>query len=423
MQAANAAAMRTALGGITEANQSLSDVTTADVSTTKHGYAPKAPNDATMYLDGTGAYSVPAGGGGGGFGTVTSVSVTTANGVSGSVATATTTPAITLALGAITPTSVAASGALSGTTLSTTGIVTSAGASVNTANALGAFAIDVTKGLNTKTVATEQTFTFSGTPASSNTIFGVKVINSDSVLHTLTIPSSYSQTQNAAITTVIIPASGTLTLQWLYDGTTYNIYGDPPLTTGTGSFVRATSPTLVTPALGTPASGVGTNLTGIPASALVAGVLGASITFGENTSLILDAALSADGKYCGITEAGTAGAALAFGDLVYLAVADSRWELTDADAEATAGPVKIGVCVLAAAADGDPTTLLLWGKIRADAAFPTLTIGAPAYVSTTAGDIQVAQPSGTDDVIRVVGYANTADELFFQPANDYMTHV
>jgi hypothetical protein len=44
--------------------------------------------------------------GGGGSGTVTSVSVTTANGVSGSVANATTTPAITITLGAITPTSV-----------------------------------------------------------------------------------------------------------------------------------------------------------------------------------------------------------------------------------------------------------------------------------------------------------------------------
>jgi hypothetical protein len=42
----------------------------------------------------------------GGSGTVTSVSVVTANGVSGSVATATTTPAITLTLGAITPSSV-----------------------------------------------------------------------------------------------------------------------------------------------------------------------------------------------------------------------------------------------------------------------------------------------------------------------------
>lgn len=46
----------------------------------------------------------------GGTGTVTSVSVTTANGVSGTVATATTTPAITLTLGAITPSAVQVSG-------------------------------------------------------------------------------------------------------------------------------------------------------------------------------------------------------------------------------------------------------------------------------------------------------------------------
>jgi hypothetical protein len=47
-------------------------------------------------------------------GTVTTVSVTTANGVSGSVANPTTTPAITVTLGAITPTSVTAGGSLSG---------------------------------------------------------------------------------------------------------------------------------------------------------------------------------------------------------------------------------------------------------------------------------------------------------------------
>jgi hypothetical protein len=51
-------------------------------------------------------------------GTVTSVSVTTANGVSGIVATATTTPAISLTLGAITPSSVAASGTVTGSNLS-----------------------------------------------------------------------------------------------------------------------------------------------------------------------------------------------------------------------------------------------------------------------------------------------------------------
>jgi hypothetical protein len=51
-------------------------------------------------------------------GTVTSVSVTTANGVSGTVTNPTTTPAISLALGAITPSSVAASGNVTGSNLS-----------------------------------------------------------------------------------------------------------------------------------------------------------------------------------------------------------------------------------------------------------------------------------------------------------------
>jgi hypothetical protein len=53
-----------------------------------------------------GPFAVSGGGAGGGSGTVTAVSVTTANGVSGSVANSTTTPAISLTLGAITPSAV-----------------------------------------------------------------------------------------------------------------------------------------------------------------------------------------------------------------------------------------------------------------------------------------------------------------------------
>lgn len=148
------------------------------------------------------------------------------------------------------------------------------------------------------------------------------------------------------------------------------------------------------------------------------------VSLPENTAIQLDAALSADGKYSGIVlPSQTAGAALAFGDLVYLAAADSRWELADADAEATAGPVMLGMCVLAAAGDGSATTVLLIGKIRADSKFPTLTVSAPAYVGTTAGEIQVVAPSGTGDIIRSVGRASTADEFFFNPSNDYFEHA
>lgn len=68
-----------------------------------------ASGDASKFLRGDGTWATVSAGGGG---TVTSVSVVTANGVSGSVATATTTPAITLTLGNITPTSVTSSGTI-----------------------------------------------------------------------------------------------------------------------------------------------------------------------------------------------------------------------------------------------------------------------------------------------------------------------
>jgi hypothetical protein len=48
-------------GAVTEAKLTLADNTSGNVSTSAHGFAPKSPNDATKYLDGTGAYSVPAG--------------------------------------------------------------------------------------------------------------------------------------------------------------------------------------------------------------------------------------------------------------------------------------------------------------------------------------------------------------------------
>lgn len=147
------------------------------------------------------------------------------------------------------------------------------------------------------------------------------------------------------------------------------------------------------------------------------------VDLGENAGLTLDAALSADGKYSGITEAGTAGAALSFGELCYLQTADSRWEKASADNAPAGHNLKLGMCVLAAAGDGSATKMLLFGKIRADSLFPTLTIGAPVYMSTTAGAIQVAAPSGTTDIVRIVGYGNTGDELYFHPSNDFIELV
>jgi hypothetical protein len=141
---------------------------------------------------------------------------------------------------------------------------------------------------------------------------------------------------------------------------------------------------------------------------------GGMVTVSENVTILLSDSLSADGAYCGIVEAGVAGTTLAFGDLVYLAVADGRWELADADAEATTKP-KLGICVLAAANDGTATRILLFGKVRADANFPSLTVGSPVWVSTAVGDIQATAPNASGDFVRIIGYANTENELFFNP--------
>lgn len=153
-----------------------------------------------------------------------------------------------------------------------------------------------------------------------------------------------------------------------------------------------------------------------------AGTLSGIFTLAESTSIDLDPA-QGDQTWTGITRTGTAGATLAFGDLCYLAAADSRWELTDADSVTTADRL-LGMCVLAAASDGDPTRMLLMGNIRADSKFPAMTIGSAMYISdATAGAIITTIPTGADNVIRRVGYALTADELYFNPSMDSQTTV
>ncbi len=266
------------ISGITEAMLSTSDVTTLDVSISKHGFAPKLSNDVTTFLDGTGAYSVPGGVGGGNV----SNTGTPTNGQMAQWTNATTIQGIATtgsgsAVLATAPTVSA---------LTTTGIFSQAGASVLTGTAITSHVIDVTKIDNFESISANTTYTFSGTPAASNTVFGAKV-TTDGTARTITIPSSISAAQNGAtITSIIVPASTTAFFQWFYDGANYQITGDPVLTTGTGAtYVLATSPTLVTPLLGTPTSGTLTTCTGLPISTGVSGLgTGAATALAANAN-------------------------------------------------------------------------------------------------------------------------------------------
>ena len=152
---------------------------------------------------------------------------------------------------------------------------------------------------------------------------------------------------------------------------------------------------------------------------------GGTITLAENTSIALDPAGSADGKYTGITITGTAGYTQAFGDCVYLDPTDSRWEACDANSAAGADGDSRGMVgmVVSAGTDGTACTILLVGVIRADAKFPTFTINNPIYISETVGSVTQTQPTTTDAVIRVIGSALTADEMYFNPDFAYITHT
>lgn len=130
--------------------------------------------------------------------------------------------------------------------------------------------------------------------------------------------------------------------------------------------------------------------------------------------------LSADEKWSGIVIAGVLGATIAVGDLCYLNADDSRWELVDANLS-DGYDKQLGICVLAGN-DGSATEMLVYGKVRS-AAFPAFTVGSPLYMSETAGDITHTAPTTADSATRKVGIATTAEDLLFNPSNDYYTHI
>jgi hypothetical protein len=190
----------------------------------------------------------------GGSGTVTSVSVVTANGFSGSVATATTTPAITLST-------------------TTTGILKGFGGALVMATA----GSDYTSPSSTETF-TNKTFDTAGT----GNVFRINATTISTVTGTGAVVLQGSPT----ITTPSIAKLANLTA----DGIVTTSGGDGTLsvttTTGSGSVVLSTSPTLVTPSLGV-ATAVSINKVSITAPAS-----SAALTLADGSSLVTSGANS-----------------------------------------------------------------------------------------------------------------------------------
>ena len=104
------------------------------------------------------------------------------------------------------------------------------------------------------------------------------------------------------------------------------------------------------------------------------------------------------------------------GELCYLK-SDGEWAAADADATGTAGGVLLA---LALGTDPDADGMLLRGMFTLD--HDPGTIADELYVSTTAGDITGTAPSGSGDIVRVVGYCldSTNGQIWFNPSNDFI---
>ena len=154
--------------------------------------------------------------------------------------------------------------------------------------------------------------------------------------------------------------------------------------------------------------------------------IGAGTAHGTTTALTIstlgfvkDASLDsapADTTYSGITANFVAGEDLEDGEVVYLKTSDGK--LWKAVATAAATSRAIAMCTADVSADAEGT-FLLQGFAHFATNFPTYTVGAVVYTpEAEAGGKNVPEEAAPDtdgDFVQILGYAATANILYFAP--------
>lgn len=193
-----------------------------------------------------------------------------------------------------------------------------------------------------------------------------------------------------------------------WSGNSGKIINIPSLTGATGS----TGPQGPTGATG-PVGGTGaTGATGPSGSTGPTGPSGAGATINPTPG--------SDHQISGIQIDLVAAEAMAFGDLVYISPIGSA---ALAKATVIASASAIGINSIAVAA-GTTTTILLLGIARDDTW--NWTAGTLLFLSatgTTGNTITTVSPTGTDQVIQVIGVATHPDRILFKPSLIQIEHV
>ncbi len=132
----------------------------------------------------------------------------------------------------------------------------------------------------------------------------------------------------------------------------------------------------------------------------------------------LDSAIP-DNSVCGITSVFTAGEALNRGDVVYFKAADSKMHKVNM----TAGSSEAIPAVALAAEDisSDATgKFLLQGFIHDAGTFPSYTVAGRLFAPEAEGPPTQTAPSTDGDLVQVIGWAVTADKIYFNPSPDFI---
>lgn len=129
--------------------------------------------------------------------------------------------------------------------------------------------------------------------------------------------------------------------------------------------------------------------------------------------IIVTAVPGSDHTATGMKIALTAASNIAFGDVCYIA---STGKATLIDADAIASMSAIAMCADATISADASGNFLLMGVARDDTW--NWTVGGIIYgtvTGTTANTLSQTAPTGTDDVVQIMGVATHADRMFFNP--------
>ena len=132
----------------------------------------------------------------------------------------------------------------------------------------------------------------------------------------------------------------------------------------------------------------------------------------------------ADETVSGITATFTAGEDLVRGEVTYFKASDSKMHKAVATAAGTMPAVAMAAEDLSADATGK---FLLFGFLQDNGTFPAYTVGGTLYApeaETSSQNVpEQTAPDSDGDFVQVLGYAVTANAVFFNPSNDVIEHA